>query len=240
MKRGTVIVVLIALTIANLVLAFNFIRRRHALHAAVQPAVAPSSQRSQVPLQQQPPHPAGVIILGNGSNLSVIRPASLEQSDYSYLHIYLNGSGELLFRDGQSRLLGFDKKSGKLLTQIADSNYDEGDQIDDDDEAPARGAPTPSPTPEPNAPSGLLDNGFRRLEVGRPPSGTYLLTVMTDPKFSNSKYTLEITFTNRSDQASSVAFKDVVVPPDGIQIYRLQIPSDPAGEIKAELVSPDN
>lgn len=240
MKWATVIVALVALTIADSVLAYNFIRRRHTLQAAAQPAAARSGQTSRLVVQQQPAHPGGVIILGNGSKLRVIRPASVEQDDYSYLHISLSGNGELLFKDGQSKGVGFEPTSGKLLTQIANSSYDEGDQIDDDDDDTSPGTPAPSPTPEPTAPSGLLDNGFRRLEVGRPSSGTYLLTVMTDPRSTNSKYTLEITFTNRTDGTSTAVFKDVTAPPRAVHTYKVQIPSDPAGEIKAELVSPAN
>lgn len=240
MKWGIVIVALVALTIADSVLAFRFFRGRHALHAAAQPAIAQSSPSSHIPAQQQPPHPGGVIILGNGSNLSVIRPVSVDQEDYSYLHISLSGDGEMLFKDGESRVVGFEPASGKLLSQIANSSYDEGDQIDDDEDPTPGAAAAPSPTPEPTAPSGLLDNGFRRLEVGRPAPGTYLLTVTTDPKSSNSKYTLEITFTNRADGMSAAAFKDVTSPPRAVHTYKVQIPSDPAGEIKAELVSPTN
>jgi hypothetical protein len=241
MKRSIVIVALIALAIVNSVLALKLIQRRHAsLQAASQSSVAARpNQTSQMPVQQQPLHPGGVMIVGNGSNLTVIRPVSVDQDDYSYLHISLTGDGEMLFKDGESRVVGFESASGKLLTQIANSSYDEGDQIDDDDEDPAPGAAAaPSPTPEPTAASGLLDNGFRRLEVGRPAPGTYLLTVTTDSRSGNSKYSLAITFTSRSDKMSLTEFKDVAAAAGSGHIYKLQIPSDPLGEIKAELVSP--
>lgn len=237
MKRITWIVVLIAVTIAGSVLAFRLIHRRH---GSQQPAsrLAQSTQAPRTPVRQASPHAMGAMIVGARSNLTVIRPVSVEQDDYSYLHVYLNGYGEMLFKDGESRLAGFDSKAGKLLSQIANSNYDEGDQIDDDDDDSPPGAPTPSPTPEPTAPSGLADNGFRRLEVGQPAPGTYFLTVLAPSTGTDAKYTLQITFTDRADKMSSAAFQDVAAPPRAVHTYKLQIPSDPAGEIKAELVSP--
>lgn len=238
MKQLAWTVGLIAVTIAVSALALRVVHQRHLLHASAQSPPARSSQTSRIPAQQPPPRTAGVMIVGAGSNLTVIRPASAEPDDYSYLHISFTGNGEMLFKNAESRLVGFDTKSGKLFNEIANSSYDEGDQIDDDDEEPAQSAPAPVPTPEPKSPSGLTDNGFRRIEIGHPAPGTYLLTVMTDPRSGNSKYSLEISFTSRGDKMTFTSFTDVAAPAGAVHTYKLLIPPDPLGEIKAELISP--
>jgi len=153
--------------------------------------------------------------------------------DSSYLYISMSGTGEMLIQDPQARSLGFDPGSHKLIQQIPNGSYDEGDLIDDDDaaNAPPEGQPTYRPAPPPpNTLSGLTDNGLRRVEVGRPMPGKYLVKVIARDA---TAYSLSADYYNRSGDLSRAVFNKVAVSPGDVHIYELEIPFDTIGEIKA-------
>src|SRR5262249_31660818 len=111
--------------------------------------------------------------------------------------------------------------------------YDEGDLIDDDDaaDAPPEGQPVYRPAPPPpNTLSGLTDNGLRRVEVGRPMPGKYLVKVIARDA---TAYSLSTDYYNRSGNLSRAVFNKVSVSPGDVHIYELEVPFESIGEIKA-------
>lgn len=235
MKRIFSAVVILTLAISGTLVAARLLRKRPA-QAPVRPSSLPPRQPSPGPVSP-PSRAMGAIMIGNGNGFTVIRAEPHE--DTSYLLISFSGKGEILLKDAQLRLAGFDPGSGRLLNQIANSSYDEGDQIDDDDDdAPASGSAAPEPSPEPKAPSGLADNEFRRLEIGQPAPGVYLLTVMPDAGGVDQKYSLEVSFSNQLRNSSFAEFKDVVARPGSVNTYKLQIPSEAAGDVKLDRIQP--
>ena len=160
-----------------------------------------------------------------------IPPAT--QQDSSYLYISMSGTGEMLIQDPQARSLGFDPGSHKLIQQIPNGSYDEGDLIDDDDaaDAPPEGQPVYRPAPPPpNTLSGLTDNGLRRVEVGRPMPGKYLVKVIARDA---TAYSLSADYYNRSGDLSRAVFNKVGASIGDGHIYKIEIPFDTIGEIKA-------
>lgn len=204
------------------------------------PAPAPSAVAAQptkpapgTPLVSSPPPAVGAIVIGNGAGLVKLRPTEDPGQDSSYLSITLSSKGEMLLQDSQARRLGFDSQAHKLVRQIANASYDEGDMIDDDDDS-APNSPPPSPTPTPTPPatlSGLEDNGFRRMEVFQPAPGKYVLTVIAR---NEANYNLLLHFRKRDGNLSTAAFDKVAVSSGEVHVYEFEIPTDASGEIKAE------
>ncbi len=198
------------------------------------PAHAVVFQSSPPAAVKSGPPAAPVVVAmapGNGATLATVRPA--DDEDHSYLRISLSSKGEMLLQDPQGRRLGFDPESHQLVSQIQNGSYDEGDQIDDDeDDSPNAPGSQPTPTPRPTPPatlSGLDDNGFRNLELGQPAPGKYLLTVIAR---NETSYSLSVVFYNRLYNMSSADFDKVAFSPVGTHVYELEVPDDASGEIK--------
>jgi hypothetical protein len=198
----------------------------HALPASAQP-LKPSPATQATPA----PPAIGAIFVGNGNGLVKLTPVVAE--DHSYLFISLSSKGEMLLQDPQGRLLGFDVGNHRLIQEAANGHYDEGDMIDDDDdEAPNSPPPSPTPTPTPPATlSGLEDNGFRRIELGQPAPGKYLLTVVAR---NETSYALVFNFRKRDDNLSTAAFDKIAVSPGDVHVYEFEIPADASRELKPE------
>ncbi len=196
------------------------------------PAVPPIFAKDAARPQQSSPSRTPVIgvIFANGPGLHAV--SSTEDEDYSYFSISLNSNGEMLLEGPNGERLGFDPEAHKLMNQIQNGYYGEGDQIDDDDDdQPPQAHPTPAPTPTPPATlSGLDDNGFRQVEMGQIAPGKYRLKVITR---QDADYTLEIRYRNRAGNLSTAYFTKVAVTPGDVHLYELEIPQDPTGEIKA-------
>jgi len=190
----------------------------------------PASAASKTTSAQAGPARASVLTTVAQENSA--SPATGQDS--SYLYISMSGTGEMLIQDPQARSLGFDPGSHKLIQQIPNGSYDEGDLIDDDDaaKAPPEGQPIYRPAPPPpNTLSGLTDNGFRRVELGRPMPGKYLVKVIARDA---TAYSLSADYYNRSGDLSRAVFNKVAVSPGDVHIYEIDIPFDSMGEIKAE------
>jgi len=190
----------------------------------------PASAASKTTSAQAGPARASVLTTVAQENSA--SPATGQDS--SYLYISMSGTGEMLIQDPQARSLGFDPGSHKLIQQIPNGSYDEGDLIDDDDaaKAPPEGEPIYRPAPPPpNTLSGLTDNGFRRVELGRPMPGKYLVKVIARDA---TAYSLSADYYNRSGDLSRAVFNKVAVSPGDVHIYEIDIPFDSMGEIKAE------
>ena len=189
----------------------------------------PASAASKTTSAQAGPARASVLTTVAQENSA--SPATGQDS--SYLYISMSGTGEMLIQDPQARSLGFDPGSHKLIQQIPNGSYDEGDLIDDDDaaKAPPEGQPIYRPAPPPpNTLSGLTDNGFRRVELGRPMPGKYLVKVIARDA---TAYSLSADYYNRSGDLSRAVFNKVAVSPGDVHIYEIDIPFDSMGEIKA-------
>ncbi|HEX7287027.1 MAG TPA: hypothetical protein VF532_12645 [Candidatus Angelobacter sp.] len=202
------------------------------MHEKAAHAPAPAQPLKPSPATQATATPPaiGAMVAGNGTGITKLGPAAAE--DHSYLFISLSSKGEMLLQDPQGRFLGFDAGNHRLIQEAANGHYDEGDMIDDDDdEAPTSPPPSPTPTPTPTTLSGLEDNGFRRIELGQPAPGKYVLTVVAR---NETNYSLVLNFRGRDDNLSTAVFEKVSVSPGDVHVYEFEIPAVAAGELKPE------
>src|ERR1700746_191865 len=125
--------VIAVLVVSGAVLGWTLHRKSlHPLSKSATPAPTPTLAQVEPPPRPQPAPILSTTVQDNGAG--TLKGRLAEDQDQSYLYITLSGKGEMLLQDSQARNLGFDPERHKLVEQITNGSYDEGDIIDDDDD----------------------------------------------------------------------------------------------------------